>query len=88
MVKVGVGIRLPLASISVTLQDAHLAGRTFHDPGMLHAFDRDAARGGDVVRRAIVTGLQPVLFEPGDGKTGIGVELALDTRRGIRRARG
>ena len=49
--------RLPIRIQLVALQDAFLAGLTFHDPGMLHAFDRDASRGGDVVGGTVIAPL-------------------------------
>lgn len=69
--------RVPIRVQLGALEDADLAGRAVDDPGMLHALDRDAARAGEVVGRAVVALVGTVLFEPGRGKAGVGVELAM-----------
>ncbi len=45
------------------------------------AFDRDATRTGEVVGHAVIPLAVSVLLEPGDGKAGVGVELALDAAK-------
>ena len=77
--QVGIGRRVPTGVDLVALEDTDPAGGTVHDPGMFHAVDRDAARGGNTVRDTVVARGQTVLFEPGDGEAGVCIELALDT---------
>ena len=74
----GVRLRLPLGVELVAFQDAHLARLAFDDPGVLDAFDSDAAGAGEVVGHAIVALAHAVLFEPADGKARVGIEFALN----------
>lgn len=52
---------------------------------MFDAFDRNATGAGEVVGHAIITLAVAVLQEPGDGKAGVGIELALDATQTLLR---
>ena len=72
-----VGLGSPVAVEFVSPEEASLTGGRYQDAGVDHAFDGDAAGGGESLRVAVGAGLHALRLEPGDGEARPGVVVGV-----------